>query len=527
MDKIILDSTDATEEHNPFNERTIMFKDDLTFISDGRPYGKNTGKWSIDENTFELFLDSDAGEEDDSYWIIEFKNENRMIWKGNRSEFTERFKITLSRITDGKSKYNTSFNESGVFGRKEPDVRVQIISTLDTLHITTMAQWRAHNLNQSLSADYGNGDSLIVTITSRMINVQNISSDDVQLFDSLVFKSVDTAGVLEIENVPYGIGWWWAGEENRIYEGEIYIYPGDNNNPEVVVKLPLEEYLYGVVPYEIGGESPDEALKAQAVAARSEAVTALLSGMYSGPRHDLTSDVECQVFSGNKKRTDASDSAVTETRGLVISEKGKPINAYYSSNCGGHSELIRNVWPERPDPECYRTALSDAAERKLLDISSEVKARRWIESNPDVFCNPNLYVDLPDWSRENFRWKRECSAEEIAQMVAGDKDMGKLVNIIPIRRGTSGRINLAMFKFENDAIEIRGELAIRQIWQPALRSACFIVDREEDKFILRGAGWGHGVGMCQSGAVAQAKKGKEFISILQHYYPGVKLITMY
>ena len=105
-------------------------------------------------------------------------------------------------------------------------------------------------------------------------------------------------------------------------------------------------------------------------------------------------------------------------------------------------------------------------------------------------------------------------------MISGDEEMGQLINIKPLRRGVSGRMNQVRFVFERDSIDVTGELAIRQMWHPALRSACFIVDQDGDEFILNGAGWGHGVGMCQSGAVAQAIAGTDFKSILEHYHPA-------
>lgn len=420
-----------------------------------------------------------------------------------------------------------TFEKSDLFNFSEPYVRVRIVNTLDTLHIRLLNQWNSHDFNNSFTDDFKSGDSLLVTVEAGKVKVHNSISNQTIFFDSLVLKSSEPSAELEIKNVPYGTGWWWAGEETRIYEGEIFIYPGDDNKPEVVVKLPLEDYLYGVVPYEIGGDSPEEALKAQAVAARSEAVIALTSKMYSGLYHDLTSDVECQVFSGNKKRTAASDRAVDKTRGIILSEYGKPINAYYASNCGGHSELIKNVWPDRPDPESYKAALSDTEERKLLDISSEEKAREWILSEPEVFCNPNLAIELPAWSQKNFRWRREYTTESITHMIAGDRDLGSLVNIVSLKRGVSGRINLARFVFEKESMDVSGELSIRQLWHPSLRSACFVIDKEADKFILNGVGWGHGVGMCQTGAVAQAKNGKGFVSILNHYYQKAELITLY
>ena len=119
---------------------------------------------------------------------------------------------------------------------------------------------------------------------------------------------------MNIKNIPFGVGWWWENKEDRTYEGEFHFYVTNENKFEIVIHLPLEEYLKGVVPYEIGGDSPLEAIKAQAVAARSEAIMALTSNLYRGEHHDLTSDVECQVFSGNKKRTEVSNRAVVETK---------------------------------------------------------------------------------------------------------------------------------------------------------------------------------------------------------------------
>ncbi len=419
------------------------------------------------------------------------------------------------------------YSESGMFNHQEPEVRVRIINTLDTINIRLLDKWSGYESGNVSELDYNDGGTLQITIDSGKVKVISPDINQYKLFDSLALKSHNSSGELEIENVPYGTGWWWAGEEDRIYEGLIHVYAGSNGKPEVVVQLPLENYLYGVVPYEIGGDSPAEALKSQAVAARSEAVIALTSKMYSGVHHDLTSDVECQVYSGNKKRTEASDIAVDATRGIILSEEGMPINAYYASNCGGHSELIKNVWPDRPKPESYKVAVSDAEERVFLDISTEIKAREWIESEPDVYCNPNLTTELPEWSRKNFRWKREYTIDEITKMISGEKNRGKLINIIPLERGASGRIYKTRIEFENDSMEVDGELAVRMLFQPALRSACFVVDKSEHKIILKGAGWGHGVGMCQSGAVAQAKQGKDFNSILNHYYREADLIKLY
>ena len=416
--------------------------------------------------------------------------------------------------------------KSDIFNHNQPQVRVRIINTQDTIQIRFKNDWTA-TLDSGKIITFGKEDTIDITAVRCGIKYQTGRLKDNAVCDSLIFTSVSPSGELEIRDVPYGTGWWWAGQETRIYEGVISVYPTSLGKPEVIVSLPLEEYLCGVVPYEIGGDSPPQALKAQAVAARSEAIMALRSDMYRGEHHDLTSDVECQVFSGNHRRTADSDRAVLETYGQILTEKGLPVNAYYASNCGGHSELISNVWPDRPAPGTYSSASVDSYEQKDLQLYTEQKVRDWIFSQPDVFCNPDSHIALPAWSRKNFRWQKKSTCDALTKLISGNNDMGKLLDIKAIKRGSSGRLIHARFIFEQDSLDVTGELAIRQMWQPALRSACFVVDQEGDDFILNGAGWGHGVGMCQSGAVAQALGGKDYISILQHYYKETELRAIY
>jgi peptidoglycan hydrolase-like amidase len=463
----------------------------------------------------------------------------------------------------------------------EPVVRVLILDTTESITLIPNHDWKLTSEGQSELWGPGDG-SLDLSAVSGFIRINQVenrgstSAVDLQP-EVLTFEGVRDVAALTIQDVPYGVGWWWEGKEDREYEGVIRIHAVDGERLQVVVELPLERYLKGVVPYEIGGDSPPEALKAQAVAARSEAVRALTTGLYSGPGYDLTSDVESQVFSGNIRRTEASDRAVDETASLILSSNGQPVNAYYASNCGGHSELIRNVWPDRPDPLTYHSALKDSDDRVALDLSSEERLREWISSGPDVFCNPDLEPGLPEWSRANFRWQRTFTGDEISIMVSagidrnrlsagtdnkpsgsskGDTDgqiaqgdtvdrsasdtqdgitnsgrcpseCGRLTGIVPLKRGPSGRMYEARFEFEHDRFIIKGELAIRQLFMPALRSSAFVTDRDGDTWTLNGAGWGHGVGMCQSGAVAQALQGGEFITILGHYYPDTQIINSY
>lgn len=409
---------------------------------------------------------------------------------------------------------------------QEPQVRVRIINTLDTLSMTFNGEWSFRNTGTSTMTLPINASVQFVN-QGGVISIFDTSGTLLVKTPSLMLRSSSDTATVMIRSVPYGVGWWWAGEEDRIYEGDFHVYLGTRQEMNVIVQLPLETYLKGVVPYEIGGDSPLEALKAQAVAARSEAIIALNSKLYSGEFYDLTSDVECQVFSGNHKRTELSDRSVDETAGLIISEGRQPMNAYYASNCGGRSELIQNVWPDRQRLDSYEASLPDNDEREAPNLKWSWKARRWIDSSPDVYCNPDSNTFLPSWSKKNFRWIREYSVDQLTEMLSGGEDLGRFKRIRVKKRGPSGRIYKAKIVFQRGSIKVDGELALRQMFSPSLRSSNFYLEREGDKITLHGAGWGHGVGMCQSGAVAQATQGRTFVEILNHYYSRAEVTSIY
>ena len=408
--------------------------------------------------------------------------------------------------------------------QEEPLVRVRIIKGVDSLQLVPSSGWSLL-IGDSAATALDNDSLISFRAQGTKLNSAVLPKSGVRSFH--LKPSTDSATV-KILQVPYGVGWWWGGKEDRHYEGTVHVFTDEDNDLCVAIHLPMESYLKGVVPYEIGGDSPLEALKAQAVAARSEAVVALNSELYNGPHHDLTADVECQVFSGNHRRTAASDQAVIETRGMIISEEGQAMNAYYASNCGGRSELISNVWPDRPPMKSYMVSSPDNTERKAPKLNKRLIARWWINrSSAKVYCNPAHEDRLPSWSKQNHRWTREFTREEITRMVSQDQEMGPLKKIKILDRGPSGRIFKARFVFEGGTRDVEGELTLRMLFSPSLRSANFYVKKRGDTFILKGAGWGHGVGMCQSGAVAQAWQGKTYAEILKHYYVHSELLSIY
>lgn len=282
---------------------------------------------------------------------------------------------------------------------EEPIIKVRVIYTLDSLNIIFNNKWTLSQDRLISEIKYNKDDSIIVFIKDNSIVINNLSNNFILNNNQFLLKSDNPLGTIKIKSVPYGIGWWWQGVEDRVYEGEIGISINENNKFDVIVTLPLEKYLCGVVPYEIGNDAPVEALKSQVIAARSETVSALISGIYRGNNFDLCADVECQVFAGNNRRSIQTDKAVEETKGLCLFYNNEVIGAYYASNCGGFSENVENVWADRSGPVPYWSSHFDSDSSLNFDPKNDPEG--WITSNPNVFCNPNYNPELPEWSKKN------------------------------------------------------------------------------------------------------------------------------
>jgi stage II sporulation protein D len=424
----------------------------------------------------------------------------------------------------------------------EPTIRVRLVHTVDCLTFAPQGEWVIHPgdsesrrraLDAAATPVTTRASRSNITLLARGGAVTLETEAGIDSGETLVrFEPVSPDSIMEIKDVPYGVGWWWEGTQDRTYRGRLEVRPAPDGMLEVVLSLPLEEYLKGVVPSEIGADSPMEALKAQAVAARSEALLALESGKYAGEYHDIGSDVDSQAYTGNVKRTEASDAAVRATRGLALYFDGKPLAAYYASSCGGHSEDIRNVWRHRSQEKGYwDVARFDGDGDWHYDLSKDVDLRRWLAADPDVYCNPNRH-NVPGWAARNFRWQREVTAAELTEWVSKKKEIGRIIALRPLKRGPSGRLVEIEFVGENGVYTEGPELPIRMVFEPPLKSAAFVVDttgpeRRPDSFVIRGAGWGHGVGMCQTGAIAMAREGRTFREILQHYYPKAAIRSVW
>lgn len=282
--------------------------------------------------------------------------------------------------------------------------------------------------------------------------------------------------------------------------------------------LPLENYIAGVVPNEIGNSSPMEALKAQAVAARSHAVSLLGYNRHLKDGYDLCNKTHCQVYKGEHLQNDAIQDAVMQTAGEIIYIDNKVADATYHSSCGGKTDSSTLIWNGTPLSHLSGSTCIEAA--RNIDLSLEAQAIKWINTPLDT-------NGMSSWEKATMNWQRSISKEQLAKNLG----LNYLSSVQIVRRGTSGRI-LSMKFFGDRTIDLSGEYKIRQAFG-GLPSSLFYIQGISSRskhslgnqITLKGRGSGHGVGMCQLGVLRKARAGEEYASILQNYYPQTTIIT--
>ncbi len=366
--------------------------------------------------------------------------------------------------------------------------------------------------------------------------------------------------------VTIGVNFHWEQKKEQTFQGDLTFLATADGRITAINELPLEMYLESVVSSEMNNEAPLEFLKAHAVASRSWLLAMLerrenaggkvnekpkgaecdgeIIRWYDREDHelfDVCADDHCQRYQGITNRIDASIfEAVRGTRGVLLTYNGRICDARYHKACGGLTENYTTCWDQENIP-CL-SHVSDSA-RPYAPIRSEEEAENWILSSPDVYCNltdPNLLAkilpatDRP--TRDFFRWKVEYGNRELTDIIREKSgiDFGILRNLVPLERGPSGRISRLLIEGTQAKIVIGKELEIRRwLSKSHLYSSAFIVRCLNDsnglptRFIFYGAGWGHGVGLCQIGAAAMAARGLTWQEILSHYFNGAKLVKRY
>lgn len=359
-------------------------------------------------------------------------------------------------------------------------------------------------------------------------------------------------------DVTIGSGFHWERTEDQTFQGDLILRPRNDKMIAAINEIPLEDYLTSVISSEMSSASPKNFLKAHAILSRSWILAALdrkkktketpkssekitdeeVIRWYDREEHDLfdvCSDDHCQRYQGiTKIVSKQAQKAAQETRGRVISYRNEICDARYSKACGGITEHFDTAWDDRRVP--YLESISDAPVPHH-PIGTEEEASAWFLMNPDAYCNTRdeglLGEILPDSDRETksfFRWKIEYSRSELEEILREKSglDFGTLREIVPIARGPSGRISRLKIVGSKRSTVVGKELEIRRwLSRTHLYSSAFVVTVEADRFTFRGAGWGHGVGLCQIGAAVMAMSGFSTEKILKHYFPGVEIQKVY
>jgi len=260
---------------------------------------------------------------------------------------------------------------------------------------------------------------------------------------------------------------------------------------------------------------------------------------------DVCADDHCQRYQGiTRQSTQLVEQAIAETRGMMVMYDGKICDARFSKSCGGISETFENTWEPKIHP--YLQAIVDnpgSPKGYDLDLTNETAAETWIRSAPEAFCNNHnkevLSQVLNDYDQETtdcYRWKVSYSQTVLSELIArkSGRDFGAVLDLIPIERGKSGRLIKLKIVGTKLTLTIGKELEIRKtLSESHLYSSAFVVDKQNikegipGKFILTGAGWGHGVGLCQIGAAVMGAKGYKYDEILLHYFRGATISKEY
>ncbi|MED5464504.1 MAG: SpoIID/LytB domain-containing protein [Myxococcota bacterium] len=343
------------------------------------------------------------------------------------------------------------------------------------------------------------------------------------------FRPINPTHSLRLHNVEFGRGYSWAGREDRHYHNELYAVIDPDGTLAAVSTVGVEAILRGVVPAEIFASAHPESLKAQAVAARTILFAQLGKRHYADPFH-LCSTQHCQVYGGATKEDPRTSAAVDETAGEVLFANQRLINATYSSTCGGFTEHNDTAWKQSPS-EVLRGKpdfpLSDATLAPFQAGITPENLPVWLETMPESFCHK-----APQVQEDKIRWQQQYTGAELSALVAKRyPGVGEVQDLEVLSRGISGRAISLRIKGDKKTVTVLYELPIRRLFGN-LRSGAFTVHLERAGTRLKhatfkGAGWGHGVGMCQMGAIGRAESGHTYQQILGHYYENVTLRRLY
>ncbi len=427
-----------------------------------------------------------------------------------------------------------------------------------------------------LYGDYNNSvntSKLSGKFSAELINDEIIcksNGEKLTAKNEIIFEPQDlSTETFLIRDVTIGVKFHWERKEKQRFSGSLKLKKY-NDKIAVINTISIEKYLTSVISSEMSAKSSLQLLKAHAIVSRSWLLAqiekskllkksrAKYSSTYeSEAEHikwydredhemfDVCADDHCQRYQGvTKVFTDIASDAVSQTHGIVLISGNKICDTRYSKSCGGISESFENVW--EPIKYDYLTSIYDykfPAENFNSDFSNEINAVKWIKGNPPSFCNTTdkkiLSQVLLEYDQETtdfFRWKVAYSQSELSEIIKSKSgiDFGDIIDLVPIERGKSARLMKLKIVGTNKTLIVGKELEIRKFLSKShLYSSAIVIEKSDvqngvpQKFEIYGAGWGHGVGLCQIGAAVMAEKGHEFDEILLHYFKNAELKKIY
>ena len=389
-------------------------------------------------------------------------------------------------------------------------------------------------------------------------------------YSQLTFHPQSADASFSLSGVTIGVNFHWERKETQTFLGTLR-FVVESDKIVAINELPVEKYLESVISSEMSATSSLELLKAHAVISRSWLLAQMkkrrevaesgnnffsftkkedmLIRWYDREDHtlfDVCADDHCQRYQGITKETSPHVAeAIRQTKGQILMDGDEICDARFSKCCGGITEEFQYCWEDTP--KTYLTAVRDivlGVEHTLPNLTNEEEAEKWIRFNPPAFCNTQdkkiLSEVLNDYDQETvnfYRWKETLSQEKLQQLIA-DKlkmDLGAILDMKAVERGKSGRISKLQIIGTEKIFTIGKELEIRRTLSDShLLSSAFVVDKYDkdeqgvpQRFELIGAGWGHGVGLCQIGAAVMGEQGYHYDAILLHYYQGAEIKKLY
>jgi SpoIID/LytB domain protein len=368
-------------------------------------------------------------------------------------------------------------------------------------------------------------------------------------------------GTFWLRGVTIGVNFHWERKEDQKFGSALKIIV-EHGKLTAVNVIGVEDYLTSVISSEMSATASPELLKAHAVISRSWLLAQIeknkeivasnseysactqtedeLVKWYDREDHtnfDVCADDHCQRYQGlTRASTLKVREAIEATWGELLMDGSKICDARFSKCCGGAVEEFQYCW--EPVKYSYLVKLRDGKNTQdLPDLTIEENAHKWIMENPEAFCNTTdkniLSQVLNNYDQETvnfYRWKEEYTVKELSELVykRSGVDYGEIIDLIPVERGTSGRLVKLKIVGTKKTMTIGKELEIRRTLSTShLYSSAFVVEKTDGKFILYGAGWGHGVGLCQIGAAVMGEQGYKYKEILLHYFVGASIENRY